>query len=214
MIKIPKLLISTANPGKLREIEEILSAALAARAQQGSRLAFELILPAQIGLHLDVVEDGSTYIENAERKALAYASASGMPALGDDSGLEVDALGGQPGLYSARYHPLPGASDADRRAYLLQQLRPHPQPWTARFRCAIVLALPGGETCFAEGECRGEIIPGERGSNGFGYDPVFFFPELGKTMAELPQSVKNRISHRARALQAALPLLQKNLGFA
>jgi XTP/dITP diphosphohydrolase len=202
-----KLLIATANPGKLREIEEILSTALPSEAAKANGQAFELILPAQIGLHLNVVEDGATYVENAARKALAYARASGLAALGDDSGLEVDALGGEPGLYSARYHPQPGARDADRRAYLLGKLRGFPAPWTARFRCAIVLALPGGEMYSAEGACEGEIVSQERGSGGFGYDPIFLFTELGQTMAELPPELKNRISHRARAIQAALPFL-------
>jgi XTP/dITP diphosphohydrolase len=203
-----KLLIASSNPGKLREIDEILSGALAAEIALSKPPPFELVLPAQIGLHLEVVEDGGTYVENATRKALAYARASGLVALGDDSGLEVDALDGQPGLYSARYHPLPGATDADRRAYLLHKLKDVPRPWTARFCCAVVIAHPRGQIDASEGYCVGEIIPIERGSAGFGYDPIFLFPKLGQTMAELPPVEKNRISHRAHAIQAALPFLR------
>lgn len=197
------ILIASSNPGKLREIHAIL--AQANRAVAG---ALELLLPAQLGLNLDVAENGATYAENAALKARAYCHASGLVTLADDSGLEVDALGGAPGLYSARYAPGTGATDADHRAYLLQNLRGHPQPWTARFVCALALAQPGGSVDTVEGFCAGQVTPQERGSGGFGYDRIFLLPEYGQTMAELPEAVKNQISHRAHALQAAVPLLR------
>jgi XTP/dITP diphosphohydrolase len=193
-----KLLIASTNPGKLREFQEILAGQ-----------PFELLLPTDVGVHLAVVEDGQTYAENALKKAHAYQQASGLLTLADDSGLEVDALDGSPGLYSARYLPQPGASDADRRRYLLSNLAGRPRPWTARFRCVVAVAGPDGELATAAGECPGEIIPQERGSNGFGYDPIFWLTERGLTMAELAQVEKNRISHRARAVLAVLPILQQ-----
>ncbi len=132
-----------------------------------------------------------TYAENAARKAQAYSIASGIFTLGDDSGLEVDVLNGAPGIYSARYAPQVGATDADRRAYLLQQLSPYPSPWIARFNCTVALASPDGDVHFAHGICPGEIIPEERGVNGFGYDPIFLLTEMGRTMAELTMDEKN-----------------------
>jgi XTP/dITP diphosphohydrolase len=196
-----KLLIATNNKGKVVELQEILS-----------DLPVELVTPAQINLNLEVEEDGSTYAENASKKALAFARASGLISLADDSGLEVDALGGAPGLYSARYSPKPGAKDADRRAYLLENLRDQPRPWMARFHATIAIATPLGEVQLADGNCPGEIIPGERGTGGFGYDPIFYLAELGKTMAELPSEEKNRLSHRGRAARAARPILLRLFG--
>jgi XTP/dITP diphosphohydrolase len=187
-----KLLIATTNKGKIRELLAILA-----------DLPLELVTPTDINLHLDVKEDGYTYAENAAKKALAFARASGLIALADDSGLEVDALDGAPGLYSARYSSKPGASDADRRAFLLQNLNGKPRPWTARFQATVAIANPAGGVELAEGTCTGEIIPTERGMGGFGYDPIFFLSEIGLTMAELPEESKNRLSHRARATQAA-----------
>jgi len=199
------LLIASTNPGKLVEIQAILG-----------DLPFRLLLPTDLGIHLAVEESGSTYHENAALKALAYCRASGLVTLADDSGLEVDALGGEPGVRSARYAPISNASDADRRAYLLQRLKDVPRPaespgWPARFRCVVAIATPAGDLYFAEGVCPGMVIPEERGQFGFGYDPLFLFPEYGKTMAELPPETKNRISHRARALQAARPILERLL---
>lgn len=191
-----KLLLATNNPGKVKEIIAITH-----------DWGVKIITPERIGLKLEIEENGHTYAENAALKASAFARASGLLSMADDSGLEVDALGGKPGLHSARYSPLPNASDADRRAYLLEQLRGISQPWTARFRCIIAMASPDGETRFAEGVCPGEIIPEERGSNGFGYDPIFLLPESGLTMAQLPMQEKNLISHRARAVRAARGLL-------
>ena len=191
-----KILLASNNKGKLDEILALLA-----------DLNIELVTPAGLGLNMEVAEDGQTYAENAARKGLAFAQAANLLTLADDSGLEVDALNGAPGLYSARFSPKPGATDADRRAYLLAQLVDIPQPWKARFRCVIALATPSGEVKFSEGICPGEIIPEERGSNGFGYDPIFLLPELGHTMAQLEMHEKNQLSHRARAVLAAKPLL-------
>jgi XTP/dITP diphosphohydrolase len=198
---MPKLLLGTNNEGKVREIQAILDG-----------LGIELLTPASLGLDLDVVEDGQTYADNARLKAQAFATASGLVTLADDSGLEVEALGGAPGIHSARYAPNPGATDADRRAYLLKNLRGRSQPWIARFHATVAIAAPDGKVLFAEGNCPGEIIPEERGNGGFGYDPIFFVPELGLTMAELSMEEKNRLSHRSRAVQAAIPILEEVLG--
>ena len=215
MTQTSKLLIATNNQGKLREIQAVLQ-----------DLELELVSPADIGLELDVEEDGQTYAENATKKALVFSQASGLTALADDSGLEVDALGSEPGLHSKRYGPhlTPpsiskkmgedggGLTDADRRAYLLQNLNGNPRPWTAQFRATVAIASPGGGVKLAEGTCPGEIIPEERGTGGFGYDPIFLLESLGKTMAELEMDEKNRLSHRGRALQNAIPILEEFLG--
>ena len=123
-------------------------------------------------------------------------------------------MGGAPGLYSARYSAKPNATDADRRAYLLENLRGHPRPWPARFRATIAVALPDGTAVCVEGTCEGQISPVERGNNGFGYDPIFLLDGRDVTMAELPEEEKNRISHRARALEKAVPVLRKILKIA
>jgi XTP/dITP diphosphohydrolase len=196
-----KLLLATNNQGKLRELRAILA-----------DLRIELVTPADIRLELDVREDGSTYAENAAKKAVAFQRASGLTCLADDSGLEVDTLDGAPGLYSARYSSKLGASDADRRAYLLQNLGGKLRPWMARFRATVAIASPDGSVQIVEGTCPGEIVPEERGTGGFGYDPIFLLPELGLTMAELSEETKNRLSHRARAVQAAKPILMKLFG--
>jgi XTP/dITP diphosphohydrolase len=191
-----ELCVGTANRGKQRELVELL-------ADWPCRLT----LPQDLGLDLDVEETGRTFAENAAQKALAYAEAAGMPTLADDSGLEVDALGGAPGVYSARYAG-PGASDEDRYRKLLAALaETPPERRTARFRCAVAIARPEGQVEIAEGKCEGTITFGPRGEHGFGYDPVFYVPAFDRTMAELPAETKNRVSHRARALQAARPLL-------
>lgn len=195
---MPKLLIATENQGKIHELQELLGG-----------LGLELVMPRQLGLNLNVIEDGQTYEENAAKKARAFAAASGLISLADDSGLEVQALNGAPGLYSARYSPKPGATDADRRAYLLENLREQPRPWLAHFHATVAIATPDGELRFAEGNCYGEIIPEERGAGGFGYDPIFFIPNLGLTMAELGMEEKNRLSHRALAVQNAIPIMRK-----
>ena len=193
------LLIATNNQGKIEELQALLKGT-----------GIELITPAQIDLDLDVIEDGHTYAENATKKAIAFAQTSGLIALADDSGLEVEALNGEPGLYSARYGSQDGQklSDKDRRAYLIKHLKDKPRPWTARFCATIAIARPTGETYLTEGICEGEIIPEERGTGGFGYDPIFLLSELGKTMAELSMDEKNRLSHRARAVIKAKSILE------
>jgi XTP/dITP diphosphohydrolase len=198
-----KLLIATNNKGKVEELQDLFK-----------DMDVELVTPAQIGLDLNVAEDGHTYAENATRKAVAFARASRLVSLADDSGLEVDALDGAPGLYSARYGSTDGEklSDAERRKYLLTKLQDKPRPWTAHFHATIAIAIPDDEVHLTEGICPGEIIPEERGTGGFGYDPIFLLPELGKTMAELPMDEKNRLSHRARAVMNAKGILKALFG--
>ncbi|MCK5315222.1 MAG: RdgB/HAM1 family non-canonical purine NTP pyrophosphatase [Anaerolineales bacterium] len=193
-----KLLLASSSLGKLREIQALLD-----------DLDVILQTPEQLDLTIDVDEDGVTYAENAALKASAFAQASGLLTLADDSGLEVDVLGGLPGIHSARFSQLPHATDADRRNYLLDRLRGSPRPWSAQFHCTVALTNPGGDIYFANGECHGEIIPEERGRGGFGYDPIFLLSDLGRTMAELDMDEKNHLSHRARAVKASLPILTK-----
>ncbi len=190
------LLVSTGNPGKLREIHALLD-----------DLNITILTPEMAGISLEVAEDGDTYEANAVLKAQAFVHASGLVTLADDSGLEVDALNGRPGIRSARFSPLPHATDADRRRYLLSLLRDYPQPWSAHFHCTVAIATQAGKVYLAQGNCPGEIIGAERGTNGFGYDPIFLFPAKGLTMAELSMEEKNFISHRARAIRAAIPIL-------
>jgi len=192
-----RLILATNNPGKVTEIKALLAG-----------LELEVLTPTDLGLTLEVVEDGQTYAENATRKAVAFARISGLIALGDDSGLEVDALNSQPGLHSHRFCPIPNATDADRRKYLLAQLAGKPRPWVARFQATVAIAPPAGTIKLATGYCDGEIIPEERGMNGFGYDPIFFIPEMGCSMAELGLEDKNLLSHRARAVMNAIPILK------
>jgi XTP/dITP diphosphohydrolase len=196
-----KLLIATNNKGKVKELQDLL---------KGSGIQF--VTPAQINLELDVEEDGVNYQENAGKKAIAFAQTSGLVSLADDSGLEVAALGGAPGLYSARYSPKPGAQDKDRRDFLLENLKDKPRPWKAHFHATIAVATPDGSVEFAEGNCFGEVIPEERGTGGFGYDPIFLMEGLGRTMAELDMDEKNRLSHRALAVMNAMPILKKMFG--
>lgn len=195
-----KLLIATNNPGKMKEIQALLEG-----------LGLDLVTPNRIGLDLNVSETGASFAENAALKGRAFSNASGLLTLADDSGLEVDALDGLPGLYSARFAGIPAATDADRRRKLLDRLAGRAHPWTARFRCVAALVEPDGDVHFTEGICEGEIIPEQRGENGFGYDPIFWLPELGKTMAELDMAQKNQLSHRARAVRAIIPRLQEHL---
>jgi len=193
-----KLLIATHNPGKVKEYQALLAG-----------LPLELTYPAQEGLDIEVTEAGESFAENARLKAAAYARASGLLTLADDSGLEVDALGGEPGIHSARYAGN-GASDEERYRLLLEKLPG--VPWeerTARFRCVIAVATPAGQVYTAEGTCEGIIAFAPQGEHGFGYDPVFYFPEYGMTMAELPPETKNQISHRAKAAHN-LQLLTSN----
>lgn len=194
-----KLLIATNNHGKILELRELLAG-----------LPVTLLTPNDLGLQLEVEEDGRTYAENAGKKARAFAEASGLPVLADDSGLEVDALGGKPGIHSNRFGPQP-STEASRRRYLLSQLNSLPRPWTARFKATVALTAPDADIQTATGLCEGEIIPEERGSGGFGYDPIFFIPKTNRTMAELDMEEKNLVSHRAKAVLNSLPMLEKLL---
>ena len=194
------LLLATHNAGKLRELRRLIGADWA------------LVAPGEAGLdHLRVVESGAAYRENAALKARAFADASGLPALADDSGLEVEALAGAPGIRSARYAGA-GATDAANRARLLAALEGVPaEGRKARYRALVAVALPRQSRVWCtEGIVTGSIASDERGSEGFGYDPLFELPD-GRRMAELTMDEKNRISHRARALQAAAPLLARLL---
>ena len=190
------LLFASNNAGKLREVRALLA-------------GIDVSSPADLGLKLDVKENGETFAANAELKALAYATASRQIALADDSGLEVDALGGAPGVYSARYGG-PDLDDEGRYRHLLDKLQSfaNPDQRRARFRCAICVVGPDGRQCRAEGNCEGLIAQVPAGSNGFGYDPVFFVPHHAATIAQLAPEIKNDLSHRARALTAIYPLLQ------
>jgi XTP/dITP diphosphohydrolase len=191
-----RLLVATHNKGKMQEIHALLS-----------DLPIQLVSPQDVGAFLTVEEDGNTYIENATKKAVAYADATGLVSLADDSGLEVGALAGAPGLRSARYIPRADATDADRRAHLLRNLAGRPRPWIARFRAAVAIATPRDGVQWAEGACAGEIIPEERGTGGFGYDRIFLVEGTGRTMAELQMAEKNVLSHRARAIMNARTIL-------
>jgi len=168
-----------------------------------------LVTPSELGITDTVNEVGKSLEENARLKATVFAGKSRLLSLADDSGLEVDALGGEPGPLSARYAG-EGASDKDRVNYLLSRL--NGVPWekrSARFRCVIVIATFGGEVEVCSGECKGFITFEPRGEEGFGYDPVFYLPELDKTMAELPPEVKNQVSHRGQAARKAYQLLER-----
>ncbi|RMG90390.1 MAG: XTP/dITP diphosphatase [Chloroflexi bacterium] len=194
-----KLLVATHNKGKVREYAEMLS-----------ELDVSWCNLDDVGVTEDVPETGSTFAENAILKAQAYARLTGLLTLADDSGLEVDALGGAPGVYTARFGG-EGLSHEERYRLLLMRLAD--VPWAkrgARFRCVIALAGVGGVLLgTAEGVCEGMIALEPAGEGGFGYDPVFYLPERKKTMAELPSSVKHQISHRGRALRQIAPLLQR-----
>ena len=196
-----RLLIATRNEGKLKEYEPLLAG-----------LPVMLTNLTREGIDHDVEETGSTFAENAVQKAEEYARESGLLTLADDSGLEVDALRGEPGVHSARYAG-PDATDEDRYLLLLEKMRDIPRKnRSARFRCVIAVAEEGRTTYTAEGVCEGMIAFSPEGSHGFGYDPVFFMPEYGKTMAQLPAETKNRVSHRARAAQGIRPVLEKLAG--
>ena len=194
----PRLLLATGNAGKVRELRAIL---------EGS--GWELLTPAEAGAVIPPIADGDrSYAENAIAKAVAAAHASGLPALADDSGIEVDALDGQPGVTSARYGGPALRDDFERNALLLRRLEGVPPARRgARFRAVVALALPGGGAVTREGMVAGRIALAPRGENGFGYDPIFLLPD-GRTMAEVGEE-KLRISHRARALAALRPALER-----
>lgn len=180
----PRLVIATGNAGKLREYRDLL-------AETG----FELV-----AFDPTVDEAGETYMDNARLKAEVALARSGLAALGDDSGIELEALGGFPGIRSARLGP----TQQERTAELLRRLEGVPRPWQAKFVCVIALAAPGRETHFFDGECLGEVVPEWRGEAGFGYDPIFLVPGTGKTFGEMPPEEKRKYSHRARAARALL----------
>lgn len=180
----PRLVVASGNAGKLREYRDLLAPA-----------GLEVI-----AFDSEVDEVGGTYAENAQLKSETGAGKSGLPTLGDDSGLEVEALGGFPGLRSARLGP----TQKERTAELLRRLEGIPRPWSARFVCVIALAIPGRETQLFEGRCVGEIVPEWRGEAGFGYDPIFLVPGTGKTFGEMPPEEKRRYSHRSMAARALL----------
>ena len=180
----PRLVIASGNAGKLREYRDLLSEA-------GVDI---------VAFDSEVDEVGDTYAENARLKAETALVRSGLPALGDDSGIELDALDGFPGIRSARLGP----TQKERTAELLSRLHGVPRPWRARFVCVIALAAPNRETQFFEGECRGEVVPEWRGEAGFGYDPIFLVPGTGKTFGEMAPEEKRKYSHRAAAARALL----------
>ncbi len=193
-----KLLLATNNQAKVREYLSLLQ-----------NIPFELVTLAEEGITTTVNEVGESLEENARLKATILATQSQLLTLADDSGLEVDALGGEPGRLSARYAG-EGASDRDRVNYLLSRLKGVPwQKRSARFRCIIAIATPGGEVELCSGECRGFITFEPRGEQGFGYDPVFYLPELDKTMAELPPEIKNQVSHRWQAARKVYQVLER-----
>ena len=193
-----KLLLATNNQGKVREYRSLLQ-----------NLPYELITLAEHGITTIVSEVGESLEENARLKATLLAVESQLLALADDSGLEVNALGREPGHLSARYAG-ENASDKDRVNYLLLRLKG--VPWekrSARFRCVIAITIPDGEVEFCSGECQGLITFEPRGEQGFGYDPIFYLPELDKTMAELPLEIKNQVSHRGQAAEKVYQVLER-----
>jgi len=192
------LVLATRNAGKHRELSELMAGA-----------PFRLVSLEDVGVEQEVEETGDTFEANAGLKATTYARLTGLPALADDSGLEVDALGGEPGVRSSRYAGQE-ATDPDRVAFLLEKLQNEGKgPWPARFRCVIAIAWGPEDLEFHTGECEGFIIDEPRGSSGFGYDPVFLLPDRGKTMAELSTDKKNLVSHRSRAARKAVDALKR-----
>jgi XTP/dITP diphosphohydrolase len=196
-----ELFVATGNKGKLKELEALLSGAVAA-----------ILSPADFPGLPEVVEDGATFRENAEKKARHAARFTGKPAIADDSGLVVDALDGAPGVYSARFAGH-GATDAANNAKLLADMvHVPPEGRTAAFHCVLALCLPDGECRTFTGELAGTLLEAPRGEGGFGYDPLFLVPEFGQTLAELPLATKNRISHRAKALARLKEFLLQTCG--
>lgn len=193
-----RLLIATNNPHKVTEMVALMEG-----------LPLTIVTPQAMGITLDVEEIGQTYLENALIKAIAFSQASGLPVLSDDSGLEVDVLGGLPGVHSHRLIAEPNASGHERCLRLLELLADKPKPWTATFRSEVVLMRSPEDWVSASGACLGEIQETFSGSNGFGYAPIFRIAGLNQTMSDLPDAIKNQISHRARAIQALMPELQR-----
>ncbi|HYM16411.1 MAG TPA: RdgB/HAM1 family non-canonical purine NTP pyrophosphatase [Dehalococcoidia bacterium] len=201
-----RLVIATNNAGKLREFEQLLAGC-----------GFALTTPRRLGVPFAPEETGATFAENARIKAVEAARACGLPALADDSGLEVDHLGGRPGIFSARYaggdRTDPALTDAERVRIVLAELEGVPDAERgARFRCVIAVATPDGRVRTVEGVFEGRIGHAPRGANGFGYDPIFVVPALGVTSAELDPAKKNAISHRGQAARKAHALLEEMFG--
>lgn len=197
---LQEMIIATRNPGKLREIEAILSP-----------FPLKILSLKDFPSIPEVREDGATFAENAAKKARTIAHSTGRVAIADDSGLAVEALQGRPGVFSSRYAG-ENATDQERCQKLLQKMAKIPEGRRqAAFFCAIAVARPDGKMEVVQGECRGSITFAPRGKHGFGYDPIFWVPEFGKTMAELEPEVKNRISHRAKALEKLKVLLPELL---
>jgi XTP/dITP diphosphohydrolase len=193
---LARVVLASRNKGKIRELREML-------AESG----IEVLSLADFPELPEIEEDGATFRENAIKKATVVAAATGLVTLADDSGLEVDALGSQPGVLSARFAGIHG-NDSANNALLLDKLQGIAESSrTARFRCVIAIAAPNGRTETCDGICEGMIGFAPKGAGGFGYDPLFFIPEQGMTMAELPEGTKNRISHRAKAMQKAIVIL-------
>ncbi|HZR99643.1 MAG TPA: RdgB/HAM1 family non-canonical purine NTP pyrophosphatase [Chloroflexota bacterium] len=194
-----RLLLATSSAGKQRELRALLG-----------DLPLTLVTPADLGLTLVPDETGTTFAENATIKARAYHAAAGLPTLAEDSGLEVDALDGAPGVYSARWEGLPDG--AEKNALLLRRVADvPPERRGCRYLCHMVLVDGRGAEHHAEGECRGTVAYEPRGTGGFGYDPIFYVPERGQTMAELPAAEKDRLSHRGAAAARLRPILQRLL---
>ena len=195
---MPKLLLASANPGKIAEYRLLLSS-----------LDYQILTLAEQGILESAIESGSSYEENARLKATTYAKLSQLITIADDSGLEVDAMDGEPGIRSARFAGK-DATDADKVKILLDRL--DGVPWekrTAHFKCVIAIVTPGGQIELCYGECHGIIVFEAKGENGFGYDPIFYLPQMAKTVAELPLEIKNQISHRAQAAYKARQVLQQ-----
>jgi XTP/dITP diphosphohydrolase len=195
---MPKLLLASSNPGKIREYRLLLG-----------DLGYQIVTLSEQGISKVTTESGNTYEQNAEMKATTYAKLSQLITLADDSGLEVDALHGKPGIHSARFAGK-NATDADRVTKLLAMMAG--VPWdrrTAHFKCVIAIATPEGKLILCQGKRHGIIAFEAKGGNGFGYDPIFYLPELAKTMAELPLELKNQLSHRGQAAQKARNILNQ-----
>ena len=198
-----KIVLASKNPHKLVEISKITE-----------KFGFELVLQSQLGLDLDVEETGTTFEENSYQKAYAVMKATGLPALADDSGIAVDALNGEPGVYSARYGGDPTMSDWDRLELLLKNAENIPDGQRqAQFVCVITFVTPEGQVIQARGEIHGELLREARGENGFGYDPIFYYPPFGKTTAEISAEEKHQGSHRGKALRVFYEKL-KEAGYA
>ncbi len=196
-----KLLIATKNRGKIVEMHSLLGSAF--------EKSVEVVTLQDLPSVREPREDGKTFSENARIKALHYAGALKVLCVADDSGLVVEALGGKPGVLSARYAG-PNAMDEQNNALVLDDLKPYPRPWKAAFVCAAVAALPGRVVVETAGRVDGEIVPEPRGDGGFGYDPIFLVAGTGKTMAELETLEKNRISHRGQAMRLLADELRKS----